>query len=29
VLIAVAIAMGALFVSEWLARRMARRVSGA
>ena len=28
VLIAVAIAMGALFVSEWLARRMARRVSG-
>lgn len=29
VLIAVVIAMGALFASEWLARRMARRVSGA
>ncbi|MFY9466058.1 MAG: molybdate ABC transporter permease subunit, partial [Lentibacter algarum] len=29
VIIAVAVAMGALLLSEWLARRMARKVSGA
>jgi molybdate transport system permease protein len=28
VIIAVVVAMGALLLSEWLARRMARKVSG-